>query len=110
MKASNLLANRISQLCAQPRIFGVSGANIEDIIEALLAEPSEWEQLQLGDQPARQVRFTTKGPVVKSLRLLDRRVEQDYPAYALEVLLAHGETFSAGTEVEFTLIIDLNPL
>ena len=78
--------------------------------KALAAEPSDWEQLQLGDQPERLVRFTTKGQVVKSLRLHDLRIEHDCPTYLPEVLIAEDEVFNAGSEITFTLILDLNPL
>jgi hypothetical protein len=76
--------------------------------EAVLAEPAIWEPLILGESGQGGLRIKADSPVLKTLRLLDRRVEEDLPEYGLEIVVARDEAFPTG-EVKFSIVLDATP-
>jgi hypothetical protein len=74
--------------------------------DGLLAEPAMWEPLIIGRPGGEQLRIKADGPVLKSLRLLDLRTDEDIPSYAVDVTVARDETLAAGTELKFNMLFD----
>lgn len=74
--------------------------------DSLLADPPMWESLFLGHAGGEKLRIKADGPVLKSLRLLDLRTDEDNPCYAVDVTVARDESIEAGTELKFNMLFD----
>jgi hypothetical protein len=74
------------------------------VTDSILAEPAIWEPLVLSSGPSK-LRIKAGGPVLKTMRLLDLRVEEDLPEYAIEIVVAYDETLAAASH-KFNLLLD----
>lgn len=75
-------------------------------LEPVLAEPAIWEPLAIGAAGAGRLRIKADGPVLKTLQLLDLRAEEGLPEYALQIVVAYGETYPEGAPLKFGVLLD----
>jgi hypothetical protein len=105
------LAGLIQYADAAGLVYAAGEASPQPLVpraegEPVLAEPAIWESLFIGPREGRSLRLKADGPILKALRLLDLRQEEDFPAFGVVITVAQDEELPAGAELKFSMIFD----